>query len=81
MIGCLNVSQPRWYQTTVDGSLGNCALSRVVVGTMPDHVAQESLELAHGRSGKGLERPAGKALEMCGELSEQLGCEFRRREH
>lgn len=68
MIGCLNVSQPRWYQTTVDGSFGNRALSGVVVGTMPDHVAQESLELAHGRSRKGLERPAGKA-QKCVESS------------
>lgn len=66
---------------TVDGSLGNRALSGGVVGTMPDHVAQESLELAPGRSSKGLDLPAGKALEMHAELSEQLGCEFRKREH
>lgn len=65
---------------TVDGNLGNCALSGGVVGTMPVLVAQESLELAHGRSSKDLEMPAGKALEMYSELSEQLGCEFRRRE-
>lgn len=66
---------------TVDGSLGNCALSGVVVGTMPGHEAQESLELAPGRSSKGLEMPAGKALEMRAELSKQLGCEVRKREH